>query len=136
MVVAVAALFEVIDVIGAVLVVGHGVAHIGLVDAVHGGAEEGRVFIGRFLAARGAQGGKVLVLHILGKGISLRLGRFGGGGGGFLAPAARQHQAQNAQQGQYRVDFCFHGSASRYKEQGERESHSPCLCDCNYMTCI
>ena len=42
--------------------------------------------------------GKVLVLHILSKGISLRLGRFGGGGGGFLAPTARQRQAQNAQE--------------------------------------
>ena len=135
-VVAVAALLEVIDVIGAVLIVGHGVAHIGLIDAIDGGTEEGLVFVGRFLAAGRAQGGKILVLHILGKGFACRLRRFGSRRRGFLAAAARQRQAQNAQQGQYRVDFCFHGYASRYKEQGERESHSPCLCDCNYMTCI
>ena len=136
MVVAVAALFEVIDIIGAILIVGHGVAHVGLIDAVDGGAEKGFVFVGRFLAAGGAQGGKVLVLHIFGERLAFRLRRFGSRRRGFLAAAARQRQAQNAQQGQYRVDFCFHGYASRYKEQGERESHSPCLCDCNYMTCI
>ena len=111
-VVAVAAFLEVVDVIGAILIVGHGVAHIGLLDTVDGGLEEAPVFISRFLAARGAQAGKILVLHLFGEGICIRLRHFCGSQFSALAAAARQHQAEDTQQSQHRNEFRFHAHAS------------------------
>ena len=110
MVVAVAALFEIIDVIGAVLIIGHGVAHIGLADAVDGGQEEGLVFIGRFLAAGGAQRGEILIVRDFREGLALLFRRFRSGWRGVVSSAARQQHAQNTQHSDDPHHFTLHCS--------------------------
>ena len=64
-VVGIAGLFQVVDVVDAVLIVGHGVAHEGLAGPVHLREEEEIIVIGILLASRRAQARKVLVVSRL-----------------------------------------------------------------------
>ena len=57
------AIFQVVDVIHAVFIVRHGVAHIGLLGAVHFRQEKVQVLVGILLTAGGEQRGKVLVIR-------------------------------------------------------------------------
>ena len=66
-VVGIAALFQVIDIPGTVLIIRHRIAHIGLVDAVNGRPEKGSVLIGFLLASRCPQCGKILIILNSGK---------------------------------------------------------------------
>ena len=70
MIVGITAILQIIDVVNAVLIVGHGVAHIGLADTVNRRQEPGLVLIGIFLAACGFQGRKILVAAGFGNGVS------------------------------------------------------------------
>ena len=66
-VVGIAALFQVIDIPGTVLVIGHCISYIRLVDSVNGRPEKGSVLIGFLLASRCPQCGKILVILNSGK---------------------------------------------------------------------
>ena len=61
-VVGVAAILQIVYVVDTVLVIGHGVAHIGLAGAIHIGEEIGSIFIGGFLAAGSSEGREILVI--------------------------------------------------------------------------
>ena len=108
MVVGVPALFQVVDIVGSVLIVGHGVSHVRLIDPVHPGPEKDPVIICRFLASRRPERGKILVVLHRGEGFPVILH-----GGGrrrrsgllrFLFPLAsgqqraRQHKRQKKRQ--------------------------------------
>ena len=110
MVIAVAALFQVIDIIGAVLIIRHGVAHIGLLDAVLGGTIEIHIFVGFLLAAGSTQGGKVLVVRYLREGFALFLRCGGSCRPGAVVSAAGKEQAQCAQCGGHGNNLFFHGN--------------------------
>ena len=64
-VVGIAALLQVVDVVDAVLIVGHGVAHIGLLAAVLLGEEEVAVVVGLLHRPRRAVGREVLVVLVV-----------------------------------------------------------------------
>ena len=70
MVIGVAALLQIVEVIDTILIVGHGVAHIGLLDAIHSGQEVQAIFISGFLASRCFHGSKILILNVLGEGFA------------------------------------------------------------------
>ena len=108
MVVGIAAIFQIVDVVDTVFVVGHGVAHIGLIGSVHAGQEIGGVFIGGFLTAGGSEGGEILVvaagLDLIGSicipqsvqgqiGLNLVFAKVPGGGHGCVRVPALQHIA-------------------------------------------
>ena len=108
MVVGIAAILQIVDVVDTILVVGHGVAHIGLVDTIHSRQEVGAVFVGRLLTAGGSEGGEILVMIgaadcipgiCIPEGIQSQIGfnlvffKIPGGGHGCVGIPALQHIA-------------------------------------------
>ena len=98
-VVGIAALLQVVDVVGAVLVIGHGVPHVGLGGTVLGGQEEGFVGIGRLLAAGGAKQSKVRFVLRKSESFPVR-GHIGRSSGLSFFPFAAEGEAQQKQERQ------------------------------------
>ena len=63
-IVGIAAILEIVDIVDAVLIVGHGVAHIGLYAVIQGRAEEGGIVVGLLLAAGRPECREVLVVAL------------------------------------------------------------------------
>ena len=62
MVVGIAAILQIVDVVDTVLIIGHGIAHIRLVDAIHPRQEVSAVFVCGLLAAGRSKGRKILIV--------------------------------------------------------------------------
>ena len=123
MVVGVPAFFQVVDVIGPVLIVRHGIPHIGLVDTVNRRQEKVHILISGFLASGGPEGRKVLVIRHRREGFSRVARRCRTGivlvrRTVLAALAPCQQQAYRTQDRSNPDHFPFHGSL--LKKQGER----------------
>jgi len=97
-VIGIAALLEIVDVIGAILIIRHRIADIPLHAAVLFGQEEGAVGVGVLLAARGTQRGKVRLVFGIDERFAVGRGRYSGSLG---RAGKQQHSRQKeGQQGQ------------------------------------
>ena len=110
MIVGVAALFQIVDIICAILVVRHGIAYKGLLDAVFGGTEEVHILVSILLTAGRTQGRKVLVSNALGEGHTLILRRGSLSGFRGVVSTAGKQQANQNKQCNGRNQFLFHGN--------------------------
>ena len=99
MVVGVAALLQIVDVVGAVLIVGHGVPHEGLGPVVLGGQEKGFVGIRGLLAAGGPKHAEVRFVLGEDKALPVR-GHIGRSSGLSFFPFAAEGEAQQKQERQ------------------------------------